>query len=50
MNVKYAPVPVHDEWKIGLLKELIDAKHGDKTIENLSQQEMDDIINFVSTS
>ena len=50
MNVKYAPVPVHDEWKIGLLKELIDAKHGGKIIENLSQQEMDDIISFVSTS
>ena len=49
-KMKYAPVPSSDEWRINLLNELIDVKFGNSLIENLNQEEIDDIIQFVCTS
>ena len=48
--MKYFPVSDHDKWKIPMVKELIDVKWGEALIDNLSNSEIDDIIEDICTS
>ena len=43
-------VPPGEEWRINLIRELIDVKYDECKIENLDAEEIDDIIEFVCTS
>ena len=49
-QMKYFPVSDHDKWKIPMVKELIDVKWGEALIDNLSNSEIDDIIEDICTS
>ena len=40
----YAPVDKKDEWKIQILKELIDVKNGELELENICTEEVDTMI------
>ena len=46
----YAPVESHDEWKLQMIKELIDVKNKELEIENLSKEEVDHMIEYLCTS
>ena len=46
----YRPVDPNDEWRLNMLKELIDVKWGQAVVENLSDSEIDDIIEDICTS
>ena len=51
-KVRYAPVPEEDLWKVGLLKELIQLRNNEMTLEDsqFTKDELQDLINFVATS
>ena len=49
-EMKYQPVDAIDEWRISMVKELIDVKWGQAVIGNLSDNEVDDIIEDICTS
>ena len=49
-NYIYAPVQSDDEWKIQLVNELINVKHDELVLDNLSKEEVDEIIEFLCTS
>ena len=49
-EMKYQPVIANDEWRISMVKELIDVKWGQAVIGNLSDNEVDDIIEDICTS
>ena len=38
------PVPDHEIWRVEMLKELIEVKWGDVTIDNLEENEINAII------
>ena len=46
-NYIYAPVQSDDEWKIQLVNELINLKHDKLVLDNLSKEEVDEIIEFL---
>ena len=46
----YRPVDPSNVWRISMLKELIDVKWGQAVVENLSDSDIDDIIEDISTS
>ena len=46
----YAPVESKDEWKLQMIKELIDVKNKELEIENLSKEELDHMIEYLCTS
>ena len=49
-NYIYAPVQSDDEWKIQLVNELINVKYEELVLDNLSKEEVDEIIEFLCTS
>ena len=49
INIEYNPVPIDDEWKINMLEELMVVKHGERAIENISEEEIEEI-EFVCSS
>ena len=49
-KMEYQPVNANDEWRISMVKELIDVKWGQAVIGNLSDSEVDDIIEDICTS
>ena len=49
-DVKYHQLDDSEKWKVPLIKELIDAKHGRIDIENLSFEEIDETLDFLCTS
>ena len=49
-NYIYAPVQSDDEWKIQLVYELINVKYEELVLDNLSKEEVDEIIEFLCTS
>ena len=51
-QVKYAPVPDDEKWRISLLKELIGLRNHNFFLEDdqLTEEEIEDMILFVATS
>ena len=49
-DIKYHQLHDSEKWKVPIIKELIDAKHGRIEIENLSYEEMDETLDFLCTS
>ena len=50
MNMKYKAVDEGEEWRIPFLQELIKIKSNDMLLDNFDNTEVDDIIEFVSTT
>ena len=46
----YAPVENNDEWKIQMVKELIDVKNKELEIENISNDEVELMTEYLCTS
>ena len=46
----YRPVPDDDQWKISFLKELIDIKSNEMSVDNFDNVEYDEIIEYLCTS
>ena len=46
-DLTYAPVKEEDEWKIGLVKEMIDEKSGQSQVELMSQDELEEILEYL---
>ena len=51
-SFKYVPVPEEDEWKIRIVKELLEVKWNIEEIENIDDntKEIDDSLLFLSAS
>ena len=49
-NIEYKHVPIDEEWRINMLEELIMVKHGERAIEHFSEEEIEEIIEFVCSS
>ena len=52
---QYTPVPLGEEWRVGLLDELLDLRKGSMKLEwgdnsALSPDDLNSLINFVATS
>ena len=45
-NLKYAPVPADEEWKVEVVKELLEVRWNEKEIESIhfNKEELDDIL------
>lgn len=50
LEILYQPVLGESEWKVDMLMELIDVKHGQSEVENLSATEVEDILQYICTS
>ena len=49
-NMKYMRVPEPEEWKIPILKELLEMKNSkEKSLPELEQKELDELIFMIST-
>ena len=46
----YIPVAKHEEWRIEMVKELIDVKYGESVIENLSNTEIEELLEDICTT
>ena len=49
VDFDYHTVEKCDEWKIKLVKELIDVQQDDLTVEGLEQAELDEILDYLCT-
>ena len=46
----YIPVAEHGEWRIEMVKELIDVKYGESVIENLSNTKIEELLEDICTT
>ena len=49
-EIKFEPIKEDDEWKLDIVKELVDVKWGEASLENLSMDEVNDILENICTS
>ena len=49
-NLEFCAVPEQERWRVGFIHELIELSHGEYEIEGFSKEEINDILNFISTS
>ena len=49
-SIKYHPIEKEEEWKVGLLNDLVDIRDGRQHLEGFSDDEMCSLINFICTS
>ena len=49
-HIKYHPVGTDEQWRVGVLNELIDYKEGRFEVEGFDDDEVDQIINYNCTS
>ena len=49
-EVKYAEVPPEDEWKVGMVREIIDIKYSRLDVENFNEEELNEILDYLCTS
>ena len=49
-HLEYAPTKLQDVWKIASVREIVDIKAGMKTVENLTYDELEEILEFLCTS
>ena len=51
-TIDFAPIPQINEWKIPIVKEILDVKSGEMHLpgEGLSFSEIDEILKFLTTS
>ena len=46
-DLTYALVKEENEWKIGLVKEMVDEKSGQSQVELMSQDELEEILEYL---
>ena len=48
--IRYHPLSEEEGWKVVLVKDLNNMKYGKLEVENLSTEEMDEMVSFVCSS
>ena len=46
ITLKYFPVPIEEEWRIGLIQELIDTRLSHTDISGFTSEEISDLLNI----
>ena len=49
-NMKYFPLPENENWRVPLIKELLDVKAQNLTLTGFTNKEIDDLIVYACTS
>ena len=49
-SIHYHKVPACEEWRVGLLKEMIDIKNEEIDVPGIEMDQLDQIINYVCTT
>ena len=49
-NIEYQPVKNEDKWKISVIKECIDVKHGRMNIDGFTSEELEEIVSHLCVS
>ena len=49
-DLKYAPIPRNNEWKVQLAKEILDIKSGTIEMKLFDNKDLDEVLNYVTTS
>ena len=49
-QVKYAPIPVEEIWRVSLLEELILIRSNDSTLEGFTKEEINDLLQITACS
>ena len=49
-KINFRTIPPGEEWRVNLVKELIDVKHDASTIENLNAEEVEEILEYICTT
>ena len=48
-SLRYFDCPLEETWRISLLQELLESRRNKLKVENMRQEDMDDMINFLCT-
>ena len=48
-KVRYRELPEEEEFRIPILREMLDARNNNTTVDGLSRKDMNDIIRYVCT-
>ena len=49
-SFKYADVPQGDEWRVEMVKEIIEIRNSKLEVENFDDEEIEEILNYLCTS
>ena len=49
-SFKYADVPQGDEWRVEMVKEIIEIRNSKLEVENFDDEEIEEIMNYLCTS
>ena len=49
-NFEYAAVLLDDKWKVDMVKEIIEIRADQLNVENFSDEELDEILEYLCTS
>ena len=47
---KYAEVPPGNEWRVEMVKEMIEIRNSNLEVENFDEEELEEILNYLCTS
>ena len=48
-QLKYHPIPDEEEWRIGIVRDIIDIRNGNAKLENFNAAELNDMLDFACT-
>ena len=49
-TMEYHTIPENEEWRVSLVKEIIEVKENEYEVPGFTNEELEEIINFVCTS
>ena len=49
-NLKYHPIQNEDKWKVSILQEILEIKHGNLGVDDFNYDELDEIVEFLCVS
>ena len=49
-SLKYHPMPEDEMWKVSILQELIDTKHGNMEIDDFRYNELEEMLEYLCKS
>ena len=48
-QLKYHPIPDEEEWRIGIVRDIIDIRNGTAKLENFNAAELNDMLDLACT-
>ena len=48
-QLRYHPIPDEEEWRIGIVRDIIDIRNGNAKLENFNAAELNDMLDFACT-